>query len=149
MSIAVELDGVREQVARFGPSPYVLTVSADARPHAVSINVLWDGDVLVASVGRKTVTNAGANNSVSLLWPPVENGGYSFIVDGVASVTPGDDGGMMRFEPKGLIPGKWGWGGGAGGGRCGWGLGGWGNNPPRVNGRTLASPVGYLPRLKC
>ena len=100
MSIAVELDGVREQVARFGPSPYVLTVSADARPHAVSINVLWDGDVLVASVGRKTVTNAGANNSVSLLWPPVENGGYSFIVDGVASVTPGDDGGMMRFEPK-------------------------------------------------
>ncbi|MGE0880368.1 MAG: hypothetical protein AB7L13_24085 [Acidimicrobiia bacterium] len=104
MSIPVEIERLREQIERFGPSPYVLTVSSEARPHAVSINVLWDGDVLVASVGKKTVVNAAEHEAISLLWPPVENGGYSLIVDGVASVVRSDDGGTMRFEPtKGVL----------------------------------------------
>ena len=86
MSIPVEIDRLREQIERFGPSPYVLTVSSDARPHAVSINVLWDRDVLVASVGKKTVVNAAEHEAISLLVPPAENGCHSLIGDALTSV---------------------------------------------------------------
>ena len=47
MSIQVELDKVREQVAACGSYAYLLTVGEEGRPHAVSLVVEWDGDELV------------------------------------------------------------------------------------------------------
>jgi hypothetical protein len=57
----------------------------------VSATVTWDGDALVAPAGRTSARNAGARPDVTLLWAPVEPGGYSLIVDGTASVEPVDD----------------------------------------------------------
>lgn len=84
MSVPVVLDRLREEVYRFGLSPYLLTVTADGRPHAVSVTVVWDGDELAASAGRTTLANARERPAVSLLWPPTERGGYALILDGVA-----------------------------------------------------------------
>jgi hypothetical protein len=86
MSVPVSLDRLGEELARFGNWAYVLTVSDGARPHAVSVELAWDGAVFRASGGRRTVANAGARPSVSLLWPPYEPGGYSLIVDADAAV---------------------------------------------------------------
>jgi hypothetical protein len=86
VSVPVALDQLRDEVARFGSGPYLLSVTSDGRPHAVSVTVAWDGDELAAGAGRTTLANAAERPSVSLLWSPVEPGGYSLIVDGQARV---------------------------------------------------------------
>ena len=86
LSVRVELAGLAEEVSRFGPTPFLVTVGADGRPHAVSVHVGWDGDRLVLRAGNTTVANAKARPSVMLLWSPVEGGGFSLIVDGTAEV---------------------------------------------------------------
>jgi hypothetical protein len=93
VSVPVAIEQLRDQTDSFGPAPYLLTVSDDGNPHAVSVTVAWSGDTLVASVGKRTAANAGRSGSVSLLWPPYEAGGYSLIVDGEATASGGDDGG--------------------------------------------------------
>lgn len=91
MSIPVDLDALGEALA--GRSlAYLLTVSDDGRPHAVSVVPTLDGGVLTMEVGRRSAANAAARPDVSLLWPPSEPGGYSLIADGAASV----DGTVLR-----------------------------------------------------
>jgi|SRR5581483_318445 len=92
MSLKVELDEVRDQVAACRSHAYLLTVTDDGRPHAVSLQMAWDGDVLVGHVGRRTAANAGRSPDVSLLWPLAGRDGFALIVDGTAEVRPGGDG---------------------------------------------------------
>ena len=99
MSIPVPLEGVRAAIEERGRHAYVLTVSDDGRPHAVHAIVSWEGDVLVADIGRRTAGNATARPSVSLLYPVRADGDYSLIVDGTATVTPGGDGHKMLLTP--------------------------------------------------
>ena len=87
MSVAVSLGALGGQVEQFGAWPYVLTVSEDGHPHAVSVEMAWDGSVFQGSGGRGTMANAAdRSDAVTLLWPPFEPGGYSLIVDGTAAV---------------------------------------------------------------
>ena len=97
MSIPVDLERLRDELARYGMQPYLLTVTADARPHAVAVSVVWDGDALVTAVGNRTAANARERPDVTLLWPPHEVGGYSLIVDATATVA--GDGGEVRLRP--------------------------------------------------
>jgi hypothetical protein len=85
MSIPVALEQLRNETRRFALAPYLLTVSDDARPHAVAVAAAWQGDTLALEVGKRSASNAGARPRVSLLWPPDEPGGYSLIVDGTAA----------------------------------------------------------------
>jgi hypothetical protein len=85
MSIPVALEQLRNETRKFALAPYLLTVSDDARPHAVAVTATWDGDVLVMEVGKRTAANAVARPNVSLLWAPNEPGSYSLIVDGAAA----------------------------------------------------------------
>jgi hypothetical protein len=99
MSIPVSLEELRTAVAERGPSAYVLTVSDDGHPHAVHGPVRWDGDVLVAEVGRRTAANATARPAVSVLYPVRAAGDYSLIVDGTAVVASGPDGQRLLVTP--------------------------------------------------
>jgi hypothetical protein len=86
MSIPVALEGLREQISQHGSVAFFLSVGRNGRPHCVQLPVSWgDGDVLVVHPGNSTVANAQARPLVSLLWPPVEAGGYSLIVDGTVA----------------------------------------------------------------
>jgi len=82
-------------------------VSDDGRPHAVSVPVAWAGDDLVAETGRRTARNAVARSAVSVLWAPLEPGGYSLIVDGEAGVStlddPGREGGRIAVRPSAAV----------------------------------------------
>ena len=99
MSVGVELERLHEEVARFGPAPYLLTVADDGRPHATKVTVGWDGDDLVAGVGRRSAANVGARPDISLLWSPVDDEGFSLIVDGRGSV----DGEQVTVRPEKAI----------------------------------------------
>ncbi|MCW5892977.1 MAG: pyridoxamine 5'-phosphate oxidase family protein [bacterium] len=86
MSIPVPLDDLRAAIAERGATAYLLTVSDDGSPHAVHTALAWEGDRLVAEVGKRTAANAAARPQVSLLYPVRRGGDYSLIVDGTASV---------------------------------------------------------------
>jgi hypothetical protein len=89
MSIPVALERLADEARRFALAPYLLTVSEDARPHAVAVTVSWEGAALAMEVGKRSASNATARPQVSLLWPPNEPGGYSLIVDGSAASVSG------------------------------------------------------------
>lgn len=89
MSIPVELPGLADTLARYRYA-YLLTGSAQGAPHAVAVHAVLRGDELVVDgVGRRTSTNAQARPAVALVWPPVDEGGYSLIVDGQAHLVAG------------------------------------------------------------
>jgi hypothetical protein len=99
MSVGVELDRLHEEVARFGARPYLLTVSDDGRPHATSVTVAFEGDALVAGVGRRSAANVLDRPAISMLWSPIDDGGFSLIVDGTGSV----DGEQVTLRPEKAI----------------------------------------------
>ena len=91
MSIPVAVERLRNEILGFTFAPYLITVSDDAHPHAVAVEVTWDADTLAMQVGKRSARNSSARPEVSLLWPPNEPGGYTLIVDGTAAPTTGDD----------------------------------------------------------
>jgi hypothetical protein len=100
MSIPVALKGLRAAIEERGRSAYVLTVSDDARPHAVHVAVEWEGDVvLTAAVGKRSADNAAARPTVSLLFPVRADGDYSLIVDGTAVVAARENGHRLLITP--------------------------------------------------
>ncbi|HEV8296404.1 MAG TPA: pyridoxamine 5'-phosphate oxidase family protein [Acidimicrobiales bacterium] len=96
MSIPVELTDLTAAMARYGPAAFLLTGGDDGRPHVSHVLVDREGSRLVVPSGGRTARNASARPLVALLWPPVEPGGFSLIVD--AEAASADDGRL------GLVP---------------------------------------------
>lgn len=86
MSVPVPIETLRHTLDERGSVGFLLTVSDDARPHAVQCPVRWEGDRLAVDVGRRSAANAAARPGVSLLYPARTPGDYSLIVDGTATV---------------------------------------------------------------
>lgn len=90
MSIEVPLDELGEAV-RARDFCYLLTVSDDQWPHLLALRPAVeqsDGLRLVLDAGGgRACRNAEARPQISLVFPPVETGGMSLVVDGVAEVT--------------------------------------------------------------
>ena len=99
MSIPVAIVDLAAATGDYGWA-YLLTVRDDLRPHIVAVTPEWDGESLLMNVGRGTARNAAARPSVSLCYPPVEDGGYSLIVDGEATA---DDDATVCFTPTGAV----------------------------------------------
>src|SRR5262245_37522501 len=99
MSVPVPVDGLRAALEERGGGAYILTVSDDARPHAVHVAVYWEGNVLAADVGKRSAANAAARPAVSLLYPVRAEGDYSLIVDGTAVVTSHDGAQRVLITP--------------------------------------------------
>jgi hypothetical protein len=94
MSIRVELEELRAVAAEQMPFAYLMTVSDDSSARAVAITPRIDDDVITCDAGRHSCENASARPNVSLLWPPIDPGDYSLIVDGIATV----DGSVVRIR---------------------------------------------------
>lgn len=99
MSIPVAIDDLAAATDEYGWA-YLLTVRDDLRPHIVAVTPAWDAGQLVMNVGRGTARNAAARSTISLCYPPTDEGGYSLIVDGDASV---DAESTVRFVPTGAV----------------------------------------------
>ena len=99
MSVPVAVTDLREAIAERGLSAYLLTVSDDGSPHAVHTVLAWDGDALVAEVGKRSAANAAARPTISLLFSVRADGDYSLIVDGTAVVSSSETGHRVRVTP--------------------------------------------------
>lgn len=103
MSIPVKLDELKEQVAACGSYAFLLTVTEDGRPHAVSLVVDWDGDELVCAPGPRTVANAERSPEVSLLWPVSGRDGFTLFVNGPAEVRVDGEGKKVVVKPASAV----------------------------------------------
>ena len=99
MSIPVAIEDLAAATGEYRWA-YLLTVRDDLRPHIVAVTPTWDGGCLVVDVGRGTARNASARSSISLCYPPVDDGGYSLIVDGDAELE-GES--TLRLSPSGAV----------------------------------------------
>jgi hypothetical protein len=86
MSVKVELGELAAALADFDVA-YLVTVSDEGRSHVLSV---WaepaDAGLVVEGVGRHTQQNASTHPDVTLVFPPLQQGGYTLLVDGRASV---------------------------------------------------------------
>ena len=99
MSIPVAIPDLAAAITEYGFA-YLLTVRDDLRAHIVAVTPAWEGERLVMDVGGGTARNATSRPAVSLCYPPVQEGGYSLIIDGDAEVD-GDSG--LSFTPTGAV----------------------------------------------
>jgi len=99
LSIKVEIGELREAVAACGSYAFLLTVTEDGRPHAVSLHVEWDGDMLVARPGPRTLANAERSPEVSFLWPESGRAGFTLFVNGPAELRTDGDTAMVAVKP--------------------------------------------------
>ena len=84
MSIEVPIDELAATVERYDFA-YVVTVSDSGRPHLVAVRPTVSGDELTVSVGRTSLANATVRPEITLVFPPVDEGGFSLLVDATAS----------------------------------------------------------------
>ncbi len=99
MSHPVDLEELDAALRRYGSHAFLLTTSDDLRPHVSHVTVELTAGTLTCGAGRTTGTNASARPMVSLLWPAPEEGDFSLIVDGDASL----DGDVLSVKPSGAI----------------------------------------------
>ncbi len=97
----VSLSDLPEQVLRFALGPYLVTVGADRAPRVASVSVAWQGDSLVAGLGKRTAANLREHSAVTLLWPATVPGEHALLIDGSAEVqeTP-DAGPTVLIHPE-------------------------------------------------
>ena len=90
MSMKVELGELSERLREYGFA-YLVTVGEAGRAHVLAVMPeVVDGGLLVGGIGKHSVANAAAFPDVTLVWPPAEDGGFSLIVDGAATVGEGE-----------------------------------------------------------
>lgn len=85
MSIPVSLQDLAAEVAKRGAG-YLLTTTAESRPHVMHLHFEVDGVEFRAELGRSAARNIAAQPAVTLLWPPDGEGGHSLIVDATATI---------------------------------------------------------------
>lgn len=86
----VELGELSDRLREYGFA-YLVTVGEAGRAHVLAVMPeIVDGGLLVGGIGKHSVANATTFPDVTLVWPPTEDGGYSLIVDGAATVGDGE-----------------------------------------------------------
>lgn len=103
MSIPVAIPDLEAATREYGWA-YLLTVRDDLRPHIVAVNPVWERGTLAIEVGGGTARNAASRGAITLCYPPVDDGGYSLIVDGDAMVDHQTaERPSVRFVPTGAV----------------------------------------------
>src|SRR4051794_36007695 len=99
MSIPVDVADVAKALEGFGAG-YLLTTSVAGTVKVVTVEPAPTDEVLlVARPGKGTLANLAGNTTVALFSPPLEQRGYTLLVDGAAEVTGAD----VRVTPTGAV----------------------------------------------
>jgi hypothetical protein len=81
---------LREAIDQYGSDAYLLTMSADG-PHTSHVSVVQEGNLLTYALSKSAARNIDGHPSVSLLWPPLEKGGYSIVMNANATKAEADE----------------------------------------------------------
>lgn len=91
MSIPVDLDALRDELAAHERPAYVITAGDTGGPHLVAVYLSWSDGAFVAGCGRHTAANLAERAEVSVVVPPNEPDGYSLIFDATGKVVEGEE----------------------------------------------------------
>lgn len=98
MSIPVDITKLAEVLGDRGAG-HLLTVSADGRVKAVTVEPTSAEGVLRCPPSRGSADNLAHNPAATLLFPPREEHGYTLLVDGTAAA---DESGIA-FTPQAAV----------------------------------------------
>lgn len=91
MSIPVDLDALRDELAAHERPAYVVTAGESGGPHLVATYLMWSDGAFTAGCGGTTARNLAVRPDVSVVVPPNEPDGYSLIFDATGVVVEGDE----------------------------------------------------------
>ena len=100
MTEKVDLEGLPDRVAEYGPAAYLVTIGDDG-PHVVSVVVALEDGTLTMGAGRTSRRNVAERPVATLLWPAGPDGAYSLLVDGEAVAGSAES--PLTVRPKSAI----------------------------------------------
>lgn len=90
MSIPVDLDALRDELAGRERPAYLVTAGDTGAPHLVATYLAWSDGAFSTGCGGTTARNLAQRAAVSVVVPPNEPGDYSLIFDATAEVVDGE-----------------------------------------------------------
>jgi Pyridoxamine 5'-phosphate oxidase len=99
MSIPVDLDALRDELAGHDRPAYVVTAGNTGSPHLVATFLTWEDGAFATGCGATTARNLAERPQVSVVVPPNDPGGYSLIFDALGEVVPGEQP-TLRLTPR-------------------------------------------------
>ena len=73
----------------YGADAYLLTVGTNG-PHTSLVTLNWQEGRLACTLGKSAARNVASQPNVSLLWPPLETGGDSIVVNALITIAEND-----------------------------------------------------------
>lgn len=98
MSIPVDLDALRDELAGRERPAYLITAGDAGGPHLVATYLRWSDGAFTTGCGATTARNVEQRTEVSVVVPPDEPDGYSLIFDATAKVVEGQER-TLRLTP--------------------------------------------------
>ena len=98
MSVVVPVEELAAALVDY-PWGYLVTVGNEHRSHVLAIPTDFHDGALHLRGGRSAMANVAAHPNVTMVFPHPAAGGYSLIVDGVATV----DGQYVAVSPQHAI----------------------------------------------
>lgn len=102
MSVPVDLTALEAEIERFGAVAFLVTASAQGRPHVVSVSPRLAGGRLTVPAGRTARRNVTESSAATLLWPGAPGAEYCLLVDGTARLA-GEDAEAITVEPTSAV----------------------------------------------
>lgn len=99
MSIPVDLDALRDELATHERPAYLVTAGDAGAPHLVATYLTWVDGAFTTGCGTTTARNLAQRSDVSVVVPPNDVGGYSLIFDAAGEVVEGDPR-TVRLTPR-------------------------------------------------
>lgn len=98
MSVPVELEDLRDELAGRERPAYLVTAGDQEPPHLVSAYLRWSDGAFETGCGNTSARNLATRPEASVVVPPDEVGGYSLIFDATAEVVDGPER-IVRLTP--------------------------------------------------
>ncbi len=92
MSVKVTSEDLKKRLDEYGNSAFVVTVDAGFKIKVVNSSIFLEGAFLICTPGQGTLSNLKHNRSVTLIFQPHTEGGFSMIIDGDGEVLDPEEG---------------------------------------------------------
>jgi len=103
MSIKVTIEDIDKRLDEYGNSAFVVTMTEEGKAKIVHSLIFLEDDFLICTPGKGTIKNLTASSSVSLIFPPYSDGGFSMIIDGVGQILDLEKGFMKVTITGGVL----------------------------------------------
>ena len=103
MSFKVTIEDIDKRFAEYGNSAFVVTMTEAGKAKIVHSVISLEDDCLICSPGKGTLKNLADSSSVSLIFPPHSDDGFSMIIDGDGQILDPEKGSIKVKITGGVL----------------------------------------------